>query len=231
MEALEASKPIHKVYLQKGLQGELYSQLKKEAETQGIGISSVPKEKLNRLTKGNHQGAVAQISPVAFKDFSLFMKELEQVDQPLLLLLDGISDVRNFGAIIRTAECAGVNGIIVPKNGSAPINDATIKTSAGAAFNMPIAKAEHLKDAIYFLQSMGIKTIAATEKTSTLIYNVDFSKPCAIIMGSEDKGVTPSILKLVDEQAKLPMQGKIESLNVSVACGAVLYEAVRQRLG
>ncbi|WP_343485504.1 23S rRNA (guanosine(2251)-2'-O)-methyltransferase RlmB [Allomuricauda sp. d1] len=231
IEALHAKKSIHKIYLQRGLQGDLYNELKQLAASEGIGVSTVPKEKLNRLTKGNHQGAIAQISPIAFKDFSEFMDELQQIDNPFLLMLDGISDVRNFGAIIRTAECTGANGIIIPKNGAAPINDITVKTSAGAAFNVPIVKVDHLKDAIYFLQSMGIKTIAATEKTSTLIYKTDFSTPCAIIMGSEDKGVTPSILKIVDEQVKLPMRGKIESLNVSVACGAVLYEALRQRLG
>src|SRR5690606_9575390 len=137
---------------------------------------------------------------------------------------------RNFGAIIRTAECTGVNGIIIQKQGSAPVNGDTIKTSAGAIFNVPICKVNHIKDAIYYLQASGIKLIAATEKTDSLLYDVDFSMPCAIIMGSEGKGVSGSILSLVDEKAKLPMFGEISSLNVSVACGAFLYEVVRQRL-
>ena len=148
----------------------------------------------------------------------------------MFLLLDQISDVRNFGAIIRTAECTGVDGIIVQKSGGAPINGDTVKTSAGAVFNIPICKVDHIKDAMFYLQASDIKVVAATEKTEDTIYDIDFKKGCAIIMGSEDRGINPSILKLVDDKAKLPMYGSIASLNVSVACGAFLYEVVRQRL-
>lgn len=155
---------------------------------------------------------------------------VESGKKPLFLILDQLSDARNFGAIIRTAECTGVNGIIVQKQGSAPVNGDTVKTSAGAVFNIPICKVDHIKDAIFFLQGSDIKTVAATEKTDNLIYDIDFNQGIAIIMGSEDRGVNPSVLKIVDEKAKLPMYGTIESLNVSVACGAFLYEAVRQRL-
>ena len=136
---------------------------------------------------------------------------------------------RNFGAIIRTAECTGVDGIIISKSGAAPVNGDTVKTSAGAVFNLPICKVEHIKDAIFTLQASGIKTVAATEKTDSTLYQPDLTGPLAIIMGSEDRGINPSVLKIVDEKAKLPMFGNIGSLNVSVACGAFLYEAVRQR--
>src|SRR5690606_35643037 len=148
---------------------------------------------------------------------------------PLFLLLDQVSDVRNFGAIIRTAECCGVHGIIIPKTGSAPITEDTVKTSAGAAFQVPIAKVDHLKDAIYYLQASGISVIAATEKSEEELYGVDFDRPTALIMGSEDKGISPSILQIVDHSAKLPLMGSLGSLNVSVACGVFLYEVLRQR--
>ena len=148
---------------------------------------------------------------------------------PLFLLLDQLSDVRNFGAIVRTAECTGVSGIIIQKKGGAPVNGAAIKTSAGAIFKIPICKVDHIKDAVFHMQASGIKVIAATEKTDNTVYDVSFTEPCAIIMGSEGKGINPSVLKVSDERAKLPILGEIESLNVSVACGAFLYEAVRQR--
>lgn len=206
---------------------ELDTLLRKHA----INISYVPIEKLNRLTKNNHQGVVALISPIEYHDLdNLVLKVIESGKTPLFLLLDNITDVRNFGAIIRTAECTGVDGIIIPKKGGAPINGDTIKTSAGAVFKVPICKVDHIKDAMFHLQASGIKIISATEKTDKTIYDISFKEPCAIIMGSEGKGVTPSILKLSEEKVKLPMFGDIASLNVSVACGAFLYEVVRQRL-
>ena len=193
----------------------------------------MPVEKLNRLTQHNHQGAVASMSPIAFYDLEELITAavLETKENPLFLLLDQLSDVRNFGAIIRTAECTGVDGIIVQKSGGAPINGDTVKTSAGAVFNIPICKVDHIKDAMFYLQASDIKVVAATEKTDNTIFDIDFTQGCALIMGSEDRGINPSILKLVDDKAKLPMYGSIaSSLNVSVACGAFLYEAVRQRL-
>jgi 23S rRNA (guanosine2251-2'-O)-methyltransferase len=231
LEAIQAGKEIDKVFIQKENQGELMHELMKSMKKNNINFSYVPVEKLNRLTSKNHQGAVATISPVSFHDIeTLVTNTLESNKIPLFLILDQLSDARNFGAIIRTAECTGVNGIIVQKQGSAPVNGDTVKTSAGAVFNVPICKVEHIKDAIYFLQSSGIQTVAATEKTENTIYDIDLSQPIAIIMGSEDRGVNPSVLKIVDHKAKLPMFGTIESLNVSVACGAFLYETVRQRL-
>jgi 23S rRNA (guanosine2251-2'-O)-methyltransferase len=230
IEAINAGKTIDKVFLQKELKGELFVELEAVLRKNSINSSYVPVEKLNRLTKGNHQGAVAQISPIAFHDIEeLVVNVMESGKTPLFLLLDQLSDVRNFGAIIRTAECTGVNGIIIQKKGGAPVNGDTIKTSAGAVFKIPICKVDHIKDAVFYMQASGIKVIAATEKTDNLLYDVSFKEPCAIIMGSEDRGINPSILKVVDDKAKLPLLGDIESLNVSVACGAFLYETVRQR--
>ena len=231
IEAIKSGKTIDKVFVQKGDRSELFQELEYLMRSEGINSSFVPVEKLNRLSKGgNHQGAVAQISPIAFHSIDdLVLNVIESGQTPLFLLLDQLSDVRNFGAIVRTAECTGVSGIIIQKKGGAPINGDTIKTSAGAIFKIPICKVDHIKDAVFYMQSSGIKVIAATEKTENFIYDVSFKEPCAIIMGSEGRGINPSVLKIVDKQAKLPILGEIESLNVSVACGAFLYEAVRQR--
>jgi len=231
IEAINAEKTIDKVFLQKGLSGALFNDLEQLIRKHSINASYVPVEKLNKLSSKNHQGVVAQISPIAFYDLeNLVMNVMESGKAPLFLLLDQLSDVRNFGAIIRTAECTGVDGIIIQKKGGAPINGDTVKTSAGAVFKVPICKVDHIKDAMFYMQASGIKVIAATEKTDDTIFDVSFVEPCAIIMGSEGKGINPSVLKLVDHKAKLPMYGDIGSLNVSVACGAFLYEAVRQRL-
>ena len=230
IEAINAGETIDKVFLQKGLRGELFTELESLLRKNDVNCSYVPIEKLNRLTRSNHQGAVAQISPIEFHDIEqLVLNVMESGNTPLFLLLDQLSDVRNFGAIIRTAECTGVNGIVIQKKGGAPVNGDTIKTSAGAVFKVPICKVDHIKDAVFYMQASGIKVIAATEKTENTLYDVSFKEPCAIIMGSEDRGINPSILKVVDDKAKLPLLGDIESLNVSVACGAFLYEAVRQR--
>ena len=230
LEAIEADKSIDKIFLQKGLRGELFTELEKKIRKKDLNFSYVPVEKLNRLTPNNHQGAVAQISPISFYDLDALVTAVKETkEHPLFLVLDQLSDVRNFGAIIRTAECTGVDGIIIQKKGSAPINGDTIKTSAGAVFNIPICKVDHIKDALYYFQASDIKIIAATEKTDNSLYITDFTKGCAIVMGSEGKGISPSVLKIVDAKAKLPMFGNIASLNVSVACGVFLYEAVRQR--
>ncbi len=232
IEAINAGETIDKIFLQKGLKGDLYTELESVIRKHGINASYVPIEKLNRLTKKNHQGAVAQISPIEFYNIeTLVMDVIDSGKPPLFLLLDQLSDVRNFGAIIRTAECTGVHGIIIQKKGGAPVNGDAIKTSAGAVFKVPICKVDHIKDAVFYMQASGIKVIAATEKTDNTLYDVSFNEPCAIIMGSEGRGINPSTLKVVDEKAKLPLLGDIESLNVSVACGAFLYEAIRQRLG
>ena len=230
IEAINSNKNIDKVFLQKGLKGDLYKELESLINSNRINSSYVPVEKLNKLTDKNHQGAVAQIAPIEFHDLdTLYESVIQKESKPLFLILDQLSDVRNFGAIIRTAECTGVNGIIIQSKGSAPVNGDTIKTSAGAVFKVPICKVSHIKDAVFFLQASDVKVIAATEKTTNTLYDVDFKGACAIIMGSEGRGINPSVIKVADEKAKLPLLGEIESLNVSVACGAFLYEAIRQR--
>lgn len=231
IEAIKAGSSIDKVFLQKDVNGALMLELKQLIQENNITSSVVPVEKLDRLSRdNNHQGAGALIAPVSFYDLdALITRTVESGVQPLFVLLDQISDVRNFGAIIRTADCTGVHGIIVPKTGNAPINGETVKTSAGAAFNVPICKVDHIKDAIFMLQAADIKIVCATEKTEDTVFDANFNQPTAIVMGSEDRGINPSILKLADAKVKLPLLGKIGSLNVSVACGAFLYEAVRQR--
>jgi len=230
LEAIKSDTEIDKVYIQKDSDNDKLATIISELENKQVTINHVPVEKLNRLTNGNHQGVVAITSPISFVSLEEIVENsLSSKKTPLFLVLDQISDVRNFGAIIRTAECTGVDAIIIQKKGGAPVSGDAVKTSAGAIFNMLICKVDHIKDAIYYLQGSGIKTIAATEKAEKDIYNTSFNEPLALIMGSEGKGVSTSVLKIVDEQAALPLLGEINSLNVSVACGAFLYEVVRQR--
>ena len=213
MEAINSSKDIDKVFIQIGLKGSLISTLESTIRKNKINFSYVPTQKLDRLSKKNHQGVIATKNGA-----------------PLLLILDQINDVRNFGAIIRTAEVAGVTAVVIQNSSSAPINSDTIKTSAGAIFNIPICKVNLIKDAIYHFKSLGISIISASEKSDKNLYDTDFKKPVAIVIGSENKGINKSVLKISDEIVKLPIYGKIESLNVSVASGIFLYEAIRQRI-
>lgn len=226
LEAFKANKSIDKLYLQKDLSSDKLNQIKQLAAKENIPISIVPVQKLHQLTRSNHQGVALQLAPISF---TAIEEVLTNKKSNLFLLLDQVTDVRNFGAIIRTAECTGVDAIIIPKSGSAPINGDTVKTSAGAVFQVPICKVDHIKDAIFHLQAANIKIIAATEKTDQYIYHTDLRSPIAIVMGSEGKGISKSVLRLVDEKVSLPLKGEINSLNVSVACGAFLYEVVRQR--
>jgi len=230
LEALRSDAVIDKIYIQKDSGNHKLEAIVDSLEKKQVSINWVPIEKLNRLTRGNHQGVVALISPVAFQSLeSVVEKALAASTAPLFLILDQITDVRNFGAILRTAECTGVDAVIIQKSGGAPLSGDTVKTSAGAIFKIPICKVDHIKDAIFYLQASGISTIAATEKTPNTIYSLDLKKPLAVILGSEGNGVSHSVLNLVDEKAALPLLGEINSLNVSVACGAFLYEIVRQR--
>ena len=230
IEAINSSKDIDKVFIQTGLKGKLIGQLESLIRKNKINFSYVPTQKLDRLSKKNHQGVVARIAPIKFYTIDSFSEVIEKSKNPFILILDQINDVRNFGAIIRTAEISGVDGIIIQNSSSAPVNSDTIKTSAGAIFNIPICKVNHIKDAIYHLQSMNISIISASEKSEKNIYDLDLKGPLAIIMGSEQKGINKSVINLSNESVKLPMYGKIESLNVSVACGIFLYEVVRQRI-
>jgi 23S rRNA (guanosine2251-2'-O)-methyltransferase len=231
LEAIENKQTLDKVWVINESKGELMRQLLKSLDQNGIPFAWVPAEKFFKYQNKNHQGVMAQIAPVSFVSIETLVENaLESSDQhPLFIILDRVSDARNFGAILRTAACLNVNGIIIPNEGSAGVNADTIKTSAGGVFHVPICKVDHLKDAFFYLQGSGIHIVAATEKADNLIYNAHLNKPLAVLMGSEDKGINPSLLKMVDEKAKLPMIGKISSLNVSVACGAILYEIWRQR--
>ena len=220
-EALENDIQIDKVFMDKN---NLHmDNIKRIIIEKKIKISFVPIEKLNNLTRKNHQGIVATISPV--KTFNL--RDLEDAidnKQSNFLILDNITDTKNFGAIVRSSECLGVNGIIISKTGSSPINGDTIKSSSGAIFNLPIYKMDHIKDAIFLLKEKNVEIIAADEKSENSLFNFKFNKKTAIIMGSEGKGISRSILQLCDKTIKIPMKGKIKSLNVSVACGIILAE-------
>jgi len=230
IEALKAKQTIDKAYVQKGLQSSKIDAIVADLEALNTTISYVPLEKMEKLCRSNHQGIILISSPIEFVALETMVEAvLESKKTPLFLILDQISDVRNFGAILRTAECTGVDGVIIQKKGGAPVSGDTVKTSAGAIFNIPICKVDHIKDAIYYLQGSGVTTIAASEKTQDTIYNLELNEPMAIIMGSEGLGVSKSVLSIVDKKASLPLLGVINSLNVSVACGALLYEVVRQR--
>ena len=231
LEALQSNKQIDKLFVLQGGDRSKLDLILKLAESQNVTINMVPFEKLEKLTRSNHQGVVAFVSPITFQPLESSIENILSIKQnPLFLILDQITDVRNFGAIIRTAECTGVDAIIIQKKGGAPVSADTVKTSAGAIFNIPICKVDHIKDAIFYLQGSGVKVMGATEKTDQSIYQSNLKGPLAVVMGSEEKGIAKSVLTLLDELIALPLLGQINSLNVSVACGAILYEVVRQRL-
>jgi 23S rRNA (guanosine2251-2'-O)-methyltransferase len=230
IEAIHSGKTIDKLLLKKGLQGELYKELLDLIKEYDINTQIVPEQKLNRVTRKNHQGVITFISPVPFYDIEeIVTSTYEKGETPFVLYLDRITDVRNFGAIVRTAECAGVHAIVVPEKGSAQINADAVKTSAGALHHVPVCKVKSGHETLHGLKQNGIKLIAATEKAANDHTTADYSGPCAIIMGSEEDGISDEILRMADELVKIPILGKIGSLNVSVASGIVLYEVVRQR--
>jgi 23S rRNA (guanosine2251-2'-O)-methyltransferase len=231
IEAIDSGKEIESLYIQKGISGDLFRELKKRIDQLEIKYQYVPVEKLNRLTPKNHQGVVAFISPISFhKVEDLIPFIYENGETPLLLVLDRITDVRNFGALARTAECAGVHGIIIPLKESAAIHSDSIKTSAGALFKIPVCRVHSLKKAVEYMQESGLQVIGCTEKNDESLYTVDFTVPSAVVMGSEEDGISNELMRILDRFAKIPLKGEIESLNVSVAAGVVLYEAVRQRI-
>ena len=230
IKAIEAGKTIDKLFIQKGLHNDLFAKLWKLVRLRRINYKHVPLEKINRLTKKNHQGVFAFISPIEFHKIEDVVPMLyEEGKIPLILVLDRITDVRNFGAITRTAECAGVNAILIPEQNSAAINADAMKTSAGAMHKSTICRTWNLKLALQFMKESGIQIIACTEKSETNIYQANYTFPTAIIIGSEEDGVSPEFLKICNSSTKIPMFGKISSLNVSVAAGIILYEAIRQR--
>lgn len=231
LEAVRSGKRFDKVLLKQGLEGAQFRELMELLKDNEIPFQFVPVEKLNRAVRGSHQGVLAYISQIDYVDIEqLVNNALGRTENPILVILDGVSDVRNLGAIARTLECAGGHGIIVPAKGGAAINADAVKASAGALMRIDTCKVSNLRVAAYYLQQSGFKLIAATEKTDNLIYDVDMSGPVAIIMGSEGKGISQVMLDLADNKAAIPMEGEITSLNVSVASAVVMYEAVRQRI-
>ncbi len=230
IEAIKNNRFIEKVLIKKGLNNELFQELFHLIRENQIAFQFVPVEKINRMTRKNHQGIIALISPIEFFNIEIILPGLfEKGVTPLILILDEITDVRNFGAIVRSAECAGVHAIIIPDKGMARIGADAIKTSAGALHHLPICKSDNLGKTINFLKNSGVKIIAATEKASDLYTNAEMNLPLGIVMGSEEKGISKQVLQLTDKQVKIPILGKIDSLNVSVAAALMIYEAVRQR--
>lgn len=230
IETIESGKEIDKLLIQKGLSNDLIKELVKVSKTYKIPFSNVPIEKLNRITRKNHQGAIAFISSIQYASLDNVISDAYQKGkEPLLLILDRVTDVRNFGAIARTAECAGVDAIIVPSRGAAAINADAMKTSAGALNYIPVCREDNLKFTISYLKQSGISILACTEKAHDSIYKADFKKPVAILLGSEEDGISEEYLKLSDTRMNIPMTGKIESLNVSVSAAVAIFEAVRQR--
>lgn len=232
MEAIKENKEIDKVLIQSDLRSPHLTELRRLLKDHKVSSQNLPLQRLNHLCKKNHQGVVAYMSPIEFQPYEeVLYNTYQEGKTPLFMILDRISDVGNFGAICRTAECTGVNGIIIPVKGSAQVNGEAIKRSAGALLKTNISRERDLAEVAKNLQNSGLQIIACSEKTDNLIYDVDFSKPTAIVMGSEENGINSHLMKLADKVVKIPMQGEIESLNVSVSAGVLLYEAIRQKIG
>jgi len=231
IEAVNAGKEIDKIIIQKGLSNQLYTELRKAIKDLDIPIQIVPPEKINRITTKNHQGVLAFIAQVTYYEAEdMLATVFEKGKVPLVLILDRITDVRNFGAIARSADCAGVDFIVIPSRGAAQINADAVKTSAGALNRIPVCREENLKNTIEYFKESGLQIVACHEKTDSYHYDADLTKPTAIIMGSEENGISNEYIKRSDIQVKIPMVGNIASLNVSVATGIILFEAVKQRL-
>ncbi len=230
-EAIRAGKEIDKLFLQEGLKSDLSSELRRLTKENNILYVMVPAQKLNRIAAGkNHQGCVAFLSSVSYSKIEDLLPTIFEAGRtPLILILDRITDVRNFGAIARSAECAGVDAIIIPTRGSAQVNGDAIKTSAGALHSIPVCREDNLKVTLDYLKDSGLRIASCTEKGSTPHYSTDLSGPLAIVMGSEEDGISTEYLKRSDVRVQIPMRGKISSLNVSVATGIILFEVLRQR--
>lgn len=229
-EAVRAGRDLDKVLVRKGSSSDLLKQLLAVLSRMEIPVQQVPVERLNRITGKNHQGVIAFLSEIPFGDITLLLPSIfEKGEDPLILLLDGISDVRNFGAIARSAECAGVHAIVIPASGSAAVNADAVKTSAGALHRIPVCRHRDLPAVMTFLKDSGLRLFAATEKAKDTIYDTPMQGPAGLIMGSEDTGISARLLRITDSWVSIPMKGTISSLNVSVAAGVILFEMLRQR--
>lgn len=230
IEAMEAGQSIDKIFLKNDTTGELSKELIDIARSNGVPIHRVPLEKLNRLTRKNHQGVIALISPVPYYDIEeIIARVYEEGRVPTIVVLDGITDTRNFGAIARTADCSGVDALLIPDRGSVSITPEAIKTSAGALFHIPICRCRNLLDTIRIVKASGIRLIGTSEKASYDYTNAAYTEPVALVMGAEDTGISKNILRECDELVSIPIKGNISSLNVSVAAGVMMYEVLRQR--
>ena len=230
IEAIRAGKEIDKILIRQGAKSELANELFGLIRKGNIPYQFVPVQRLNRITQKNHQGVIAYLSLISYYTVEQILPGIyESGENPFILVLDQVSDVRNFGAIVRTAECAGVHAVVIPKKGSAQINPDAVKTSAGALHTMPVCRNEELSEAVKFMKDSGLHIVAATEKAKNIHHSARFDTPLAIILGSEEKGISEKLLELADERIKIPLKGKIESLNVSVTAGILLYEVIRQR--
>ena len=231
IEAIESKRPIDKVWIVKSINSKLHVDLTSKLKKNNIPFSLVPKQAIERKLRGkNHQGVFARISPIEIIPIDkMIQNELKKEVDPIYLLLDGVTDPRNFGAILRSANATSVNGVIICSSSSAPINEDVLKASSGAIFNVPISKVNNLKDAIYLLKENNIEIMGLEQKAKKLIYDINLKKPLAILIGSEEKGISKGILKMVNQKPKIPMTGTVESLNVSVAVSIALFEVLRQR--
>ena len=231
IEAIESGKDIDKVLIKKDLKSELAAELFAKMKEYSIVGQRVPVDRINRITKKNHQGVVAILSAIKFASLDNVVPELyEKGETPLVVILDGITDVRNFGAIARTCECAGVNAIVISERNSAGVNGDAVKTSAGALLHIPVCREKSALNAVKYLKDSGFQIVGATEKGAVNYTKIDYTVPTAIVMGAEDVGISVDILKICDSYAAIPQFGHISSLNVSVAAGILIYEAVRQRI-
>ena len=231
IEAIESGKDIDKVLIKKDLKSELAAELFAKMKEYSIVGQRVPVDRINRITKKNHQGVVAILSAITFASLDNVVPELyEKGETPLVVILDGITDVRNFGAIARTCECAGVNAIVISERNSAGVNGDAVKTSAGALLHIPVCREKSALNAVKYLKDSGFRLVGATEKGAVNYTKIDYTVPTAIVMGAEDVGISVDILKICDSYAAIPQFGHISSLNVSVAAGILIYEAVRQRI-
>ena len=231
IEAIDAGKDVDKIFIKKDLSGDLASELFDRVKQMRIPVQRVPIERLNRITRKNHQGAIAMLSAVTYHRLDHLVPQLyEEGLLPFIVVLDGITDVRNFGAIARTCECAGVDAIVIPEHGSVSVGGDAVKTSAGALHHIPVCRERSVRGAVKFLRDNGYKVVAASEKADINYTQADYTGPVAIVMGAEDTGIDPEVIKQCDTFVSIPMFGKIGSLNVSVAAGVMMYEVVRQRL-
>ena len=231
VEAIEAGREIEKLYIRKGAEGQLMTELRDLCLRHRVRVQEVPVVKLNRLVRGNHQGVVAQIAAIAYVQLDDILERVPDDETPLVVVFDGVTDVRNFGAIARSAECAGAHGLIAPLKNSAPVNAEAIRASAGALTTIPVCRVGSIRNTIKTLQAEGFQVVAATEKSRKLLYDADLRRPTALVMGAEETGISKEVLKLCDERLAIPLIGRIESLNVSAAAAVMLFEVVRQRIG